>query len=51
MVGDNGDGVRGPLEVLAPFFQSQDYCKKFAIIDVVVALGEGKGVREVCAGV
>ena len=39
MVGNDGDGVCGSLEVLTPFLQGEDYCKEFTIIDVVVVLG------------
>ena len=39
MVGDDGDRVSGPLEVLAPFFQSENNSKEFPVIDVIVALG------------
>ena len=43
MVGDNGDRMRGSLEVLVPLFQGQFYCKEFPIIDIIVVLGRGKG--------
>ena len=39
MVGNDGDRVCGPLEVLAPFLQSEDYSEEFSIVDVVVVLG------------
>ena len=39
MVGDDDDGVCGSLEILAPFFQSENYSKEFPVIDVVVVLG------------
>ena len=39
MVGDDGDGMCSPLEILASFLQCQDYCKEFTIIDVIVVLG------------
>ena len=39
VVGDDGDRMCGSLEVLTPFLQGENYCKKFMIIDVVVALG------------
>ena len=51
MVGDDGDRMCSPLKILVPFLQGQYYCKEFMIIDVIVVLGGGKGVRGVCAGV
>ena len=39
MVGDDSDGVCGPLEVLAPFFQSKNNSEEFPVVDVVVTLG------------
>ena len=51
VVSDGGDRMHGPLEILAPFFQCQDYHKKFTVIDVIVLLGVGEGAGEVSAGV
>ena len=51
MVGDNGDGMCGSLEILMPFLQGQYYHKEFMIVDVIVVLGGGKDAREVCTGV
>ena len=39
MVGDDRDGVCGSLEILMPFFQSEDYSQEFPVVDVIVALG------------
>ena len=49
MVSDDGDGVHSSLEILTPFLQGHNYCKEFAVIDVVVVLSGGKGARKVCA--
>ena len=51
MVGEDGDGVRGSLQVLLPFYKSEDDGEELSIIYVVVALGRGEGLGEVCAGV
>ena len=47
MVSDGGDRMCGSLEVLTPFLQCQDYCKELTIIDIVVSLGGGEGMRVV----
>ena len=51
MIGDDGNRVCGFLEILVPFFQSQDYRKEFMVIDVIVVLCGGEGVGEVCTRV
>ena len=51
MVSDDGDWVCCSLEVLMPFFQCQNHCEEFLVVDVIVALGRGEGAGEVCAQV
>ena len=51
MVGEDGDGVRSALQVLLPFYKSEDNGKELSIIYVVVALGRGEGFGKVSAGV
>ena len=48
MVGDDSDGMCDSLKILMPFLQCQDYRKEFPVIDVIVALGRGECVGEVC---
>ena len=47
---DDGDRMYGPLEILMPFLQCQDYCKVFMVIDAIVLLGGCKGMEVVGAG-
>ena len=49
MVSDNGDRMRGSLDILFPFFECEDYSKEFAIIDVIVSLSRNKCLGEICA--
>ena len=51
MISEDGDGVRGSLQVLFPFFKSKDNGEELSIIYVVVALGRGEGLGKVSAGV
>ena len=51
MVGEDGDGVRSSLQVLFPFYKSEDYGEELLIIYIVVALGRGEGLGKVSAGV
>ena len=44
MIGEDGDGVRSPLQVLFPFHKSKDYGEELSIIDIVVVLGQGEGL-------
>ena len=51
MVGDDGDRVGCPLNILTPFRESKDHCKQFPVIDVIVSFGGKEGAREVGTGV
>ena len=51
MVGDNGNRVGRSLNILAPFGESEDDCKQFVVIDVIVSFGREEGSREISAGV
>ena len=51
MVGEDGDGVRNSLQVLLPFYKSEDNGKELPIVYVVVVLGWGEGLGKVSAGV
>ena len=39
VIGEDGDGVRSPLQVLFPFHKSKDNGEEFSIVNVVVAFG------------
>ena len=51
MVGEDLYRKGGAMEVVAPGFQGANDGEEFAVIDVVVALGGGEGLREVGARV
>ena len=51
MVGENGDGVRGSLQVLLPFDEGKDDGEELSIIYVVITFCRGEGFGEVSAGV
>ena len=40
MIGEDRDGVRGPLQVLFPLNEGEDNSEKFPIIDVLVSLSQ-----------
>ena len=50
MIGDDGDRMRGALEVMLPFREGEDDSKEFSVINVIVALSEREGFREVGIG-
>lgn len=50
MIGEQGDGVTGALEVVTPVVQGVDNSKQFAIINVVVTFHGREGLGQVCAG-
>ena len=43
MIGDDGDWMGGPLEVVLPFREGKNDCKKFSIIDVIVPFCHREG--------
>ena len=47
VVGEDLHRERGTVKIVAPGLQGTKYCKEFAVVDVVVALGGGEGLREV----
>ena len=49
-VSDDSNQVRCSLDVLAPLGESEDDCKQFPVIDVVVPLSRKEGTREIGAG-
>ena len=51
MIHDDSDRVFGASKVLAPFLKSVNYCKEFAIIDIVISLGRSKSLRVIGTGV
>ena len=51
VVGDNGDRVRGSLDVLFSFLKCEDDGKEFTIIDVIVLFCRDKCLREIGAWV
>ena len=51
MVGENGDGVRGSLQVLLPLNEGKDDGEELSIIYVVITFCRGEGLGEVSAGV
>ena len=51
MVSDDGDRMRGSLDILFPFFQCKDHGKEFSIIDVIVLFGRNKRLGEIGARV
>ena len=46
---DDGDRMRGFLDVLFPFLQCKDYGKEFTIIDVIVSFSRDKCLGEIGA--
>ena len=50
MISEDRDRVSGPLQILFPFSKGEDNGKEFLIIDIVVALGQGEGLRKISAG-
>ena len=44
MIGEDGDGMRSPLQVLFPLNKGEDNGEELSIIYVVVALGRGEGL-------
>ena len=50
MISDDGDRVRGALEIMLPFRKGEDDTKEFSVINVIVALSEEEGFRKVGAG-
>ena len=51
VVGEDRDGVRSSLQVLLPFYKSEDNGEELPIIYVIVALRQGEGLGKVSAGV
>ena len=51
MVGDDGDRMGGPLDILFPFFQCEDHSKEFLIIDVIILFGRDKHLGKIGARV
>ena len=51
MVGEDRDGVRSSLQVLLPFYESEDDGEKLSIIYVIVAFRCGEGLGKVSTGV
>ena len=51
MIGEDSDRVGGACEVLVPFSQGMYNGEEFSVIDVIIALGGGKRLREVSTGV
>ena len=49
MVGEQGDGVTGALEVVAPVVQSVDDGEQFLIVDIIVSFSSGEHLREIGA--
>ena len=47
VVSDDGDRMRGSLNILFPFFQCEDDSKEFVIIDVIVSFGRDKCLGEI----
>ena len=47
VVGEDLHRERGAMEVVAPRLQGTNDGEEFAVIDVIVAFGRGKGLREV----
>ena len=39
VIGEDSEWVRSTFEIVAPFLKGVDYCKKFTIINIVVAFG------------
>ena len=50
VISDNGDRVRGALEIMLPFGEGEDDSKEFSVINIVVVLSEGEDSREVGTG-
>ena len=51
VVGKDLHRERGAMEVMAPGLQGANDSEEFVIIDIVVTLSRGEGLREVGAGV
>ena len=49
MIGEESYWVTHALEIVAPMIQGVDNSKEFSIIDVVITLGCGECLREICA--
>lgn len=50
VISDDSNRMRSSLNVLIPFEKGKYNSEKFWIIEVVVSLSEGKGVREISTG-
>ena len=50
MISEDGDRVRGPLQILLPLGKGEDNSKEFLVIDAIVALGQREGFRKISAG-
>ena len=43
MIRDDGDGVRGSLEIMPPFREGKNDGKEFSVIDVIVLFCKREG--------
>ena len=50
VVGDNGNGMWGTLEILFPFGESEDDGEEFSIINIIIIFGRGESLGEVDTG-
>ena len=50
MVGEDGEGMPGPTQVVPPMGEGFHHSKQLSFIDVVVTLSGGKGSGVVCNG-
>ena len=50
VVGENGNGVCGALQVLFPFCQGKNDYQEFMVIDVIISFCSREGFREVSTG-
>ena len=50
VVGNDGNGERGALKIVFPLRESKNDCKKFTVVNIIVAFGEEECFREVSTG-
>ena len=50
MISENLDGKGGAMEVMSPGFESTDNHQEFSVVDIIILLCWGKGLRNVQTG-
>ena len=51
VIGEQSDGMSGPLQVMAPVFESMNDGEQLLIVDVIIPFGGRECLREISTGV